>query len=698
MADEKLQILIEIREQLRGLQQTTREFREAKTEARAFGDTARVAFGTFTGNVASRGAAMLHNQVRNLVVSGFQYTAQLEQQTLAFRPLLGSMEAAVNWMSQLEKFSTTTPFRQADVIGASRTLQVYGREQLNNLTMLTRMGDAAAVANVDLARLADWVGRLYSALEAGEPIGMAVTELRRMGVVTTEVIDQLRNAPDAASGVQVLQRHWETFGGAMEEQSKSISGLLSTAKDRAQQLAAAFVLGEEGSEDLKSNLEDIVKILNDPATMEAVKAWGETFRTVAGWMGWAADRFHQTGQGLGMLAGAAVYGWDEVEKAYAIDMGVIEKSPSGQQKDDKKDDKKAPPEMNDQGRMAMRQLDLSRIRVEMAKLESDELTTQAGKRQRVLDLLAQEAAILPDLNRMYAEMGDKLWDEGNFEGAVQFWERAEEASLRQIVALNEISGMESPFRAGLVEWLDSFDAIEDRAVNLFTGTLDPFTRNFGQSMVSELRRSGDAMQGLQNIGMAMFDNFLAQLLNYTMQWAVTQLLVKTGMVSTETVATGLRAKRMAATQAEGAANTAAHGPGALMASIGSFGMATIIGVAALVAAMAAFGSFSEGGWTGPGGKMDVAGIVHADEYVLNKDVVRALGVPALDTFAKTGSLPSGAGGGSGSSRASMAPASGDQLVKEVYVTQMPGQRKRQIMDDPSARYEFRRFMSEEYGI
>ncbi|MGV7904050.1 hypothetical protein PJN93_30015, partial [Mycobacterium kansasii] len=28
--------------------------------------------------------------------------------------------------------------------------------------------------------------------------------------------------------------------------------------------------------------------------------------------------------------------------------------------------------------------------------------------------------------------------------------------------------------------------------------------------------------------------------------------------------------------------------------------------------------FAQGGWTGPGGKYDIAGIVHADEFVLSK--------------------------------------------------------------------------------
>lgn len=45
----------------------------------------------------------------------------------------------------------------------------------------------------------------------------------------------------------------------------------------------------------------------------------------------------------------------------------------------------------------------------------------------------------------------------------------------------------------------------------------------------------------------------------------------------------------------------------------------------------AFG-FAEGGYTGPGGKYQPAGVVHAGEYVFSADAVRRLGVRALDNL------------------------------------------------------------------
>ena len=45
-----------------------------------------------------------------------------------------------------------------------------------------------------------------------------------------------------------------------------------------------------------------------------------------------------------------------------------------------------------------------------------------------------------------------------------------------------------------------------------------------------------------------------------------------------------------------------------------------------------FGTYAAGGYTGPGGRFDPAGIVHRGEYVLNADATRRLGLPMLDAM------------------------------------------------------------------
>lgn len=60
------------------------------------------------------------------------------------------------------------------------------------------------------------------------------------------------------------------------------------------------------------------------------------------------------------------------------------------------------------------------------------------------------------------------------------------------------------------------------------------------------------------------------------------------------------------------------------------GVATVLATG--LAAVASIRGFAEGGYTGPGGKYEPAGIVHKGEYVLPQEAVRAIGVKNLDAL------------------------------------------------------------------
>ena len=60
---------------------------------------------------------------------------------------------------------------------------------------------------------------------------------------------------------------------------------------------------------------------------------------------------------------------------------------------------------------------------------------------------------------------------------------------------------------------------------------------------------------------------------------------------------------------------------------------------------ASFGLYSEGGYTGPGGKFEPAGIVHRGEFVLPQEAVRSIGLARLEHMRSNHSLPGYASGG-----------------------------------------------------
>lgn len=154
----------------------------------------------------------------------------------------------------------------------------------------------------------------------------------------------------------------------------------------------------------------------------------------------------------------------------------------------------------------------------------------------------------------------------------------------------------------------------------------------GDNLVQGLKAGQSEMQILTGLADNFVTSLLSGLVQYAAQWVVTKTLVDTGILSTEMLMDSLRIQRQAKTAAEGATNAAALAPGAAAASISSFGAAPVIGIAALLAAMAAFGGFAEGGEVrGPGsGTSDsILARLSNGEFVMKAQAVQHYGVDYL---------------------------------------------------------------------
>lgn len=158
-----------------------------------------------------------------------------------------------------------------------------------------------------------------------------------------------------------------------------------------------------------------------------------------------------------------------------------------------------------------------------------------------------------------------------------------------------------------------------------------------------------------NLGTTLAGSVLDAIADIAAQWLITQGLQLAGIsaITTATVASeGIKtaakvtadatttASSLAATTTTTGAQVAAAGttlaawlPAALVASIGSFGAAAVVGGAALIAAFALIKGFEKGGYTGDGASNAPAGIVHKGEFVFTKAQTQAIGVDRLEAFA-----------------------------------------------------------------
>ena len=228
-----------------------------------------------------------------------------------------------------------------------------------------------------------------------------------------------------------------------------------------------------------------------------------------------------------------------------------------------------------------------------------------------------------------------------------------------------------------------------------TQVLGSTTSSISDQIQGLLKGTTDLGDAFLNLGQTMGSSILQALSDITAKWIVTQALKMAGIeaetgavvasegikttakVTGDAVATGSSlasiATILSANVAAAATTVASWLPAALVASIGSFGAAAVVGGGALVAAYALLKGFSSGGYTGPGGVNEPAGVVHKGEVVWSQaDISRHGGVATVESLRKgnvspirPGATGSGSGSGSGG-QDSGAGVSGGNLTVHNY--------------------------------
>ena len=232
---------------------------------------------------------------------------------------------------------------------------------------------------------------------------------------------------------------------------------------------------------------------------------------------------------------------------------------------------------------------------------------------------------------------------------------------------NQLDTLQKDWLAGIGSAWENY---KDTATDYNQQAADATTSILGDATTSV----SDSIQGVAKGTMTLGDGFLAlgttiagsvlkAIADVAAQWLITQAIQLTGIgaVTTATVAAeGIKTtakvtadavattSSLTATTVTTGAQVAAAGttlaawlPAALVASIGSFGAAAVVGGAALIAAFALIKGFEDGGYTGDGASSAVAGIVHKGEYVFTKEQTQAIGIDKLQAIAngyETGGL------------------------------------------------------------
>ncbi len=221
-------------------------------------------------SVAAKGITIATTVATSALVAfatvGISYNATMEQFQTAFTTMLGSSESADKLTESLKNFAAATPLAMSDLAGATKTLLAFGSSAEDIPDQLKRLGDVAQGDAQALGTMATAFGRIQSNGKASlEEINMMIDQgfnpLTIIAKKTGESMEEVRKrVSDGGVSFEELSDALRTatseggqFFNAMENQSRTIKGRISTLKDNAMALAGAL------SKDLTAGFGELIE-------------------------------------------------------------------------------------------------------------------------------------------------------------------------------------------------------------------------------------------------------------------------------------------------------------------------------------------------------------------------------------------------------------------------------------------------------
>lgn len=219
---------------------------------------------------------------KGFVEMGISYNAQIEKYTTGFTNMLGSAQAAQEAMQAIQEDAARTPFDVASLTQANQLLISAGENAAYSRKVINALGDAVSATgggNVELSRMA---ANLQQIANVGKAATIDIKQFAYAGINIYQIL-----ADYTGKSVQEVQKMTISYdllsqaliaaseeGGryynAMDTQSQTMNGRISTLKDNVSQLAGLM------TGDLSSGIGVVIGHLNDMvvAAQEAYKEDG----------------------------------------------------------------------------------------------------------------------------------------------------------------------------------------------------------------------------------------------------------------------------------------------------------------------------------------------------------------------------------------------------------------------------------------
>ena len=234
--------------------------------------------GSIAANLFSKVSSTIIAAGKQVVSTGVQYNAQLEQYQTALTNMLGSEAEAVALLDEIKQDAAKTPFDTAGLVKANELLISTGVDAESSRRTILALGDAVSATgggNEELSRMAQNLQQIQNAGKAtsadikqfayagidvygilADYTGKSAEEVQNMTVTYDLLSNALISAADEGG----------RYFNSMNTQSETLNGQWSTLKDNATQLAGLM------TGDLTDGIKTVIGQMND-LTVAAAEAY-----------------------------------------------------------------------------------------------------------------------------------------------------------------------------------------------------------------------------------------------------------------------------------------------------------------------------------------------------------------------------------------------------------------------------------------
>lgn len=235
----------------RGIQNATQQGEQAGQSVEGIGSRFKNLAKTIAGLAIVKKVADITTSIVKLGIDG---NASLETSITSWTTLLGTQEQAKQMMDDITNYAASTPFSKVGVDEMAKQLSnagFAGEDLFNQLTKFGNMGSAFGIQEDSLKEMVRQYSQVQMAQVAytedlnilqdrgipiykglAEVMGITVAEVKKMageGKITADIYNEAINS--IASNTE----------GAMEAQSKTFSGLMSTLQDVTSNIVTKIV-------------------------------------------------------------------------------------------------------------------------------------------------------------------------------------------------------------------------------------------------------------------------------------------------------------------------------------------------------------------------------------------------------------------------------------------------------------------------